>query len=835
MSVEKISLDGVWKLRDVSHPADFLPKFIDSAYQSTDWMEAQVPGDVHPPLIESGRIPDPFLGLNTEKCEWTAHADWWHVKETQVPASFEGKDIFVIFDGIDTFSTIYVNGKKVGETANMFLRYEFNISEHVKVGEKNIIAVCIHGTKEIIEARDTSKYMACFYVPRVFARKAQCQFEWDWAPHLPALGIWESVSLEARDVGIIEDVYIRTKSNGEVHVEATLDFALAKQVNAGERTSQIEVKLSGHGSNVVDVAKVVGKNNFINMKIDNPKLWMPNGYGEPNLYEYEVTLKNDDAVLDVKSGRFGVREVELVEESQGKQMHSFTFKINSVEVFALGANWVPADCFTGTVKKETYENLIRLTKEANFNMIRVWGGGIYEKNEFYDLCDENGIMIWQDMMFACSDIPDDDLEWTRSLIPEFEYQVRRLRNHPCITHWCGGNEKTGSFAELVTTGDVLTNYITRGVVGHLMPDLAYTPSSPYSLTDVSNDAESGDTHGGMYEQAFEDDIRKFRAYIDEKHAVFMSEFGLHGPPQYKSLVKFMSPDKLWPLNEEWEHHVQDNPYNSIPETFVQVQHKCATTLFHAPDSAQEFVKVGGTFYAEHEYAEFQHHRRRQPENSGTMIWMLNDCWPCASWSVIDYYGLPKQSYYALKRACEDVVVSVREMQGKFEFYVTHSLQQKLNGKLVVALCDVDGEKKEIASTDVAIDAHTSKVALTMNQNEVPEMANSYLLVTFDYGQGDASEKFFHKLWKDINWPEPNLNVAITNLEEVDGEYEATFEFCTEKYARCVNLTLKEDHLAYFSDNYFDLISGESKTVTVRSVKAFSPSDVKINHWLTSWK
>jgi beta-mannosidase len=819
---------------DAEHPSAGGSDYSKSSVKTDGWLVTDVPGDIHPTLQKAGILPDPFIELNAEKCLWTGERDWWYRRDITIPKSFDGEKIELVFDGIDTYAGVYVNGVNVGETANSFRQYRFDITDKINLGQKNCIAVCVLATKKILESRDTSKYAACFYTPRVFARKAQCQFSWDWAPHLPAMGIWRDVRIETKKAGVIEDVHVRTKITGEVHFSIEIDDAGKKLVKSGQKL-EIEIEISDGKKRFKKHIFAVGRKNFTTLSIPNPKLWWPNGYGKPELYSYKITLRKGSKTLDEKIGKFGVRKVELLEEPIGEGMQGFRFRVNGVDIFCMGANWVPADCFPGTLKKERYEHLIRLTREANFNMLRIWGGGIYESDSFYDMCDENGIMVWQDMMFACSDIPDDDSAFTRGLIPEFEYQVKRLRNHPCIVHWCGGNEKTGTFAEMVHFGEIVTHYLARGVIEHFAPDATYTPSSPYSLTDVGNEPASGDTHGGTYEEAFVHDITKFREHIDRKRAAFMSEFGLHGPPQMRSLRKFMPADKLWPLNEVWEYHVQDNPYNSLAETFVEVQHKSASTLFHSPDSASEFIKVAGTFHAEYLYDEFLHHRRRLPENTGALIWMLNDCWPCASWSIIDYYGLPKQVYYALKRACSPVVVSFRQIDKGWEVYITHNLPNSIKGKLTVQLQTVDGTVvKKFACKNINLSPRASAAVMQISAKDVPHQKNSYFFAELDYNGKKTATTYFHNLWKDIAWPEPELKMTVGKLTAKDGENVAVVTLKTKRYARCVNISTAEDIHAYFSDNFFDMTPGQTRQITIRSPRCFNPAALRLNHWLTKW-
>ena len=825
MSIDKILLNGVWQLN-----------CLDSGMITDDGLfEINVPGDVHQSLLEASLIPDPFWADNYKRCDWVSRCQWNISRKFEVPASMKGKSLNLVFDGIDTYSTVKLNGKIIGETGNMFRQYCFDISDRAKFGEENLLEVILHSTRNTIEKRDVSGYFGCFNVHRIFSRRAQCQFSWDWAPNLISLGIWQDVRLEAIEGCYIEDVYARGNSNGQASFNIGLDSSIVELLKSGNNGYELDVEISNARHSFKQTQKVGGCKNFIDVRVADPDLWYPNGYGEPNLYDYKVVLRDGKNVIDSYAGRLGFRTFECIQKPDDKGQRSFYFKVNGKPIFSLGANWVPADCFTGTIKEEKYRRLISLAKEANLNTIRVWGGGIYEKDIFYDLCDENGILVWQDMMFACGDIPDDDMDFVAEVIEEFKYQVKRLRNHTSILHWCGGNEKTGAFGALIKRGDLITRYIARGIINDLVPEASYTPSSPFSYNDIANDSRSGDTHGGTYEEAFTDDIRRFRQHIEDKKAVFMSEFGLHGPPVLKSVKKFIPKADIWPLGDIWEAHVQDNPYNSIPETFVKLQEACAARLFYQPQSVEDFIKTAGTFYAEYLYAEFVHHRRRLPENGGAMIWMLNDCWPAANWSVIDYYGEPKQAYYALKRACRAVMTSVKETVDSYQIFITNNSLKPISGEVSLYIDTVDGAKsKLLARADAKIDVNDSVVCLSVAKDgKDMHIADSYLRATFAGDSIEDVEIYFHNLWKDITWLNPKIEASIIDAGFEEGKYKVVYRLFADKFARCVNISLNEDIDCYISDNYFDMQAGSYKDIVITANQEFD-NKISIGHWLTEW-
>jgi beta-mannosidase len=837
---KRISLDGKWQLAGFDHgEGDW-----SAAEAPPGAVAARVPGDVHADLMRAGVIEDPYFGDNADKSKWVTEKDWWYRREFRLAKSALREKTELVFDGIDTYATVWVNGIEVGRTDNMFRQYRFDVTDVVKPGEVNVVVVRIASTVKIIEAIDPKEYFACFNVSRIFVRKAQCHFSWDWAPHLPAIGIWQSVWLESYDSGRLTDVCVRTRCNGAISFFIETDQRRLRQdldgrVDRGRKTEsyvppdEIVVEISGHGQRYRRSVTCRGQKNHLTIFMKRPQLWWPLGMGEPNLYDYRVSLVRNGKVRDSVAGRFGVREVELIEEPRPEGGFTFRFRINGEDVFCKGANWVPADCFPGTVTDDKYRYLVRLAREANFNMLRIWGGGIYEKDIFYDLCDENGIMVWQDFMFACADYPDDDPAFLAAVIPEIEYQVRRLRNHPSIVYWCGGNEKTGSAGFKIHYGERIFHAVTPGVCRDLDPTRPYHAASPYSMTDLGNDRDSGDTHGGCYEHAFKRGIEHFREEIAKFNTVFHSEFGLHGPVLYRTLKRFLPADRREPPNPTWEAHVQDNPYNDLAETFSEVQLKVAERLFGPFQGVREFIKLGSTSHAEILREELEHHRRRKYDNAGAMFWMFADTWPCGSWAVVDYYGLPKPVYYHAKRACAPVSLSFEPGDGEYRVWLVNDLRRPLKARLAYGVGSVASATVRVRTKHVSIAADSAAPVAVIAAGQVPGDRNSYLLASLA-GAAGATATFFPHLWREVEWPEPEIGSRVVSRKSRSGRVETVVELRARRYARCVNLTVPGDDHAIFSDNFFDLMPSQRKRVTIETRRAFDPERLRIDHWLTQW-
>lgn len=863
MPVNTLTLDGQWLMTDYPHGQGEAARPFEPTASTEGWLTTAVPGDIHPTLVENGRLPaDLFMGTNVEQCRWTGEREWWFRRDFDVPADFARARCELVFEGIDLFGTIWLNGRHVGDTRNSHRAHRFDVTDTLRPGRRNTLVVRVGATLRILEANPYQKYFACFNTPRIFARKAQCQFSWDWAPHLPALGIWRSVRLESFDSGRIMDVAVRPRNDGQVTFHVTLDERTYHQdldqstvkVEAAQSprpTGDLVVEISGpfnvpergKGRPVRHKIAVGGQKNFCTLTVPRPQLWWPNGYGSQPLYRYRITLLRNGRTHHQVEGRFAFREVRLVEEPLGPERLSFRFEINGTPIFCKGANWVPPSCFPGTLKAEKYRHLIRLARDAHFNMIRVWGGGIYEADAFYDACDELGIMIWQDFMFACSDYPDDHPEFIDEVIPEIEYQVKRLRNRPCVVYWCGGNEKTGSAGFKVSYGERLFHVIIRGACGDLDPTRPYRPASPQSHTDLGNDQNSGDSHGGCYEQAYEAGITCWREKMRDFRTVFNSEFGYHGPTRMQSLIKCVPRDKIWPISQEMEYHVQDNPYNTIPETFAQVQARMASTLVGDVNDAESFVRCASTFHAELLRAEIEHHRRRKWENAGAMFWMFDDCWPCASWSVVDYYLLPKPAYYAAKRGFAPVIVAIIDEPDRYDVYAVNDTLKPLAGTLTFGQAGVTGEPLWSRTCQGRVGANASKLAASIPKKRVKNTADSYLFGRFAArGRTLAETTFFHRPWREINWPVPELSWRITPSAKVAPDHVANngshyitrVTFKTVHYARMVHIDGVEGPGTLLSDNFFDLLPGSTKTVLICSGHRIDPAAVRIRHWLDKW-
>ncbi|HID08106.1 MAG TPA: glycoside hydrolase family 2 protein, partial [Armatimonadetes bacterium] len=423
--MDKQCLDGEWEFRRVN---------------DSEWLPATVPGCVHTDLLALGRIPDPFISDNERHVQWVAEADWEYRKRFHANSTLlNHQRVFLECDGLDTIAQLRLNGRVIGHADNMFVRWRFDVTDLMRDAENSLI---VRFTSPLKYARPLLKRDPLFSpghsLPGApYVRKSPCQYGWDWGPKLPTMGIWRHIRLAGYSIARIDDVHIRQRhlrTGVRLNVRVVLERWEAVPVT-------IQLRVTSPNGEVYEASRTIkGIENdaTLAVTITNPKLWFPNGYGEQPLYTVAIEVYADGRLLDSATRRIGLRTLKLVQRPD-RYGESFVFVINGIPIFCKGANWIPADVFPSRVTRERYEHLIRSAVEAHMNMLRVWGGGIYEDDCFYDLCDEYGILVWQDFMFSCSVYPGDE-EFINNVKREAMDNIRRIRHHPCLALWCGNNE-----------------------------------------------------------------------------------------------------------------------------------------------------------------------------------------------------------------------------------------------------------------------------------------------------------------------------------------------------------------------------------------------------------
>jgi beta-mannosidase len=782
-----------------------------------DAIPARVPGCVHTDLLAAGKIDDPFYRDNEAGLQWISEADWVYSRTFDVPADLLQHDrVLLRCEGLDTLATITLNGRRVGRCSNMFRTWEMNLKDALHPGE-NAIEVRFASPIAYIKERAEHRSLPDWSGPRepknrAWLRKEPCNFGWDWGPVLITSGIWRPIYLLAFSTGRLTDVHIHQRhSEGKVDLSLTVS---AEVLGKAELTAAVTVSLDGQPVAQGKAALEDGAAR-LRLTIPDPKLWWPRGLGEQPLYEVRTELLSPGGeVLDTDSKSLGLRTLRL-DRHADEWGESFQFVANGVPFFAKGANWIPADQFATRMTPERYEDLLRSAADANMNMLRVWGGGIYEDDIFYDLCDRLGLCLWHDFMFACSTYPTFDEDFMRSVRAEAEDNLRRLRHHPSIALWCGNNElEQGLVGEDWTDRRMswkdygkLFDELLPAVVKELDPDRDYWPSSPHSpcgeRTDYNNPT-CGDAHlwavwhGGQ----------PFEWYRTCEHR-FNSEFGFQSFPEPLTSYAFTQPADRNVTSYVMEHHQRSGTGNALIMHYLLDWFRLPTS-FDMTLWLSQILQGMAIKYA------VEHWRRAMPRGMGTLYWQLNDTWPGPSWSSIDYHGRWKALQYMARRFNAPLLVSgVENLEDEtVALHVTSDLPETTKAHLRWRLTDVDGTPVAEDAIEIEVPPRRDTRTSTLNlRRHLERHGNRSLLLWLDLtseaGFSSSNLVLFARP-KHLEVPDPGLATAIEEIG--DGAFAVTLT--SVKPALWTWLSLRAAD-ARFSDNFVHLYPGEAQTITVR--------------------
>jgi beta-mannosidase len=810
------------------------------------WIEVLVPGDVHQALLAAGRIEDPFYNRNEERCAWVEDREWWYRLVFDGPQTPLDPDerLRLIFHGLDTFTTAWLNGEEIGRHQNMFREAVFDVGAQVRFGEPNTLT--LRFDRPLDHAGNGAPDQWGRNPERVGMRKAQFGFGWDWGPRLPTVGIWRPVELRRERRAAIRGVHFYTleidRSGGRAAVAVRIEaerFATDSLLTAsitlaaadatrrdGRSIAEQTLALEGVGSSLEATAYLT---------VENPRLWWTHDLGDPALYDLSVTLEQDGADLDRQARRVGIRTLELDQSPDPDEPGTrfFRFILNGVPIFARGADWIPADSFVGAIEEERYETLIEAARNANMNMLRVWGGGIYERDAFYDLCDSLGLLVWQDFMFACATYPEEPPQFVAEVEAEARYQVRRLRSHPCLVLWCGNNENQWIHdrtfwykPDARVPGSLYYDEVLPRVVAELDGRTPYWPGSPYGGSD-HNAREEGNVHDwevwhGNFPRRFGEKPRReptpenvsYLRYAEDTGR-FISEFGMHASPVLETLRRAIPPEQLYYHSPSMDHHNKDEPKNKGDNLML--------TVTGLPANLEEYIDFSMIAQAEGLKFGIEHFRRRKPHCSGTLFWQLNDCWPVLSWSVLDYYGFGKAGYYYVRRAYAPVLASFKTLEDSgVELWITNDARSDITDTATVRLGTFAGETVREEELPIRVAANSSRAVKRWEGREVNGRPDRYLSVHSTTRLFPTNRHFFAAI-KDLRRTPVRPNAKISSAEE----HELRVSLQTPEYAYFVHLTVPDEG-ARFSDNYFDLEPGERRTITITNEKGtLTPDVVKV--------
>ena len=681
-----------------------------AAQDDMQWRSAEVPGVVHTDLIRHGVITDPWFRLNEKDAQWVERKDWVYKTTFDISKEeLDKKHIVLTFEGLDTYAEISLNGKILANTDNMFLRYDYDVRKHLKVG-KNELQVKfqspINKLENFVAARPyvlpaPNEPVDIKVSP--YVRKAPYQFGWDWGPRMVTSGIWRPVYLKFYDEPIIRDVQIHQKQLDSTLavIDVEVDVFIP---NEGDYELSV-------GAVKIPIKNMQGEQKIRQeIRIEKPNLWWPYEWGEPYLYDVEVRILEKETIVDTKTKRFGLRTIELVQEPD-ELGETFYFKVNGQKFFMRGANYIPQSNFLPSVTDEQYRKLIEDTKAVNINMIRVWGGGIYENDIFYDLCDEQGILVWQDFMFACSMYPGDE-PFLENVKEEVQQNVLRLRNHPSIAHWNGNNEvsvawtnwgwqKEFKYSETDST-KIYNDYLNifEGLIPEALKKLdstrSYSPTSPmFSFTKLKEFKKGPVHYWGVWHAGQEFD--KYAKYVGR----FMAEWGFQSFPNIETIKKF-STDEDWDIESEVMKWHQKS---YIGNDMILKQ---GLNYFPKPNNFEEFVTFSQRTQALAMRAAIDAHRLA-PYNGGTIYWQLNDCWPAPSWSTRDVYGNWKEAHRQLAWLYAPLAIlpKIDDKDKALELVALNDLRFTENVTLVIT--QIGAEKKELHRQKISVKPSTFNV------------------------------------------------------------------------------------------------------------------------------
>jgi beta-mannosidase len=785
---------------------------------------ASVPGSVHMDLLANGIIEEPYYRSNEKDLQWIGNRNWIYTTTFDVTDKLLNHDrVSICFDGLDTYADVYLNGKKILEANNYFRSWEKEVKDNLSTGKNTLVVHFKNATDQNRQLLESDSIP--LFDDYVYTRKPAFHFGWDWGPVFVTSGIWRPVYLKAWSNGIITDSYIIQEQvsdqiahlKNEVEVESTTSAKAQLIIECAEADIR----------EVVNVNLVAGTNKISHrFSIDQPQLWWSNGLGDPYLYEIKTSLVSQGKLLDSKKMSVGIRELKLV-QNPDETGSSFHFELNGVPVFMKGANYIPQESFQSKVDSADYRKVIQHALDANMNMLRVWGGGFYEEDYFYELCDQHGLLVWQDFMFACSMYPGEE-DFLENVRQEAIENVIRLRNHPCLAVWCGNNENYIGWqdwrwsnryskedsAKVWHDYERLFEELLPNVVSHYNSNTPYWPSSPkYGWGYPVN--KDGDVHLWAVWHAQD----PFEVFLEKENiGRFMSEYGFQSLPEMKTIESFTLPE---------DHHIDSEVMKNHQKHRIgyPVIDKYLKRDYQWPKDFESYVYLSQVLQAKGIKMAIEAHRRAMPFCMGTLYWQLNDCWPVASWSSVDYYNRWKALHYKVRDAYANMLVSPIVENDSLNVYVVSDLTIAKKGMLEIKLIDFKGQIIWEEKKEIMIPANTSEVTAAYPLAEIVNKypSNEVVLITEikDNEKLVSRNELYLARPKELPLKDPHITFDVETI----GPDSLKINLRTTYLAKDVFLSFTNAD-GYFTDNYFDLIPGETKELFFiqqnRSTKNWEP-------------
>ncbi|KAK3329108.1 glycoside hydrolase superfamily [Apodospora peruviana] len=815
---------------------------------------AQFPTNVHLDLLHNGLIPDPFIGKNELDVQWVGEAKWIYkttFRSQQVP---EGAKAILAFDGLDTFATVVLNGETILETDNMFLPERVDVTSVLKTSgdEENELVITfdsayLRGWK-LVEKYPDHKW-GCWNgdSSRLAVRKAQYHWGWDWGPNLNTCGPWRPINLEIYEARLA-DLSCQSEVDNSL---SSADITVTAEVEGKADKVRFEISLNGEQVATETVDSSPGKVSA-SFHLDKPSLWYPVRYGKQPLYQVKASLLGGDDVIDEDTKKVGLRRAELVQRPLKEQPGtSFFFQVNNIPLYCGGSDWIPADNFVPRISRQKYFDWVKLVADGNQFMIRVWGGGIYEEQDFYDACDEYGILVWQDFMFGCGNYPAWP-ELLESIKREAYENVKMLRHHPSIVIWAGNNEDyqyqesvnlTYNYEDKNPDNWLKTDFPARYIYEKILPDICselipstfYHPGSPWGAGVDTHDPTVGDIHQWNVWHGTQEKYQNFDKLVGR----FVSEFGMEAFPSVKTIDAYLplgkdDPDRYPQSSTVDFHNKADGHERRIALYLVE-------NMRYAPDPLEQFVYSTQLMQAECLASAYRLWKRQwkgpgREYCGGALVWQINDCWPVTSWAIADYYLRPKHAYFTVKREMAPVSIGITrkehhhpkdkytrvniDTKTQIEVWGSNLTLEDLTVDCVLRAWDVEtGEQtfsETVASLVLPENRSTDIVAMEVPVIK-PKSGEEARTVVAAYLQVQDSGK---QIARYVNWPEPLKYLHLQKPKELKAVLTADFkvvEISAEVPVKGVALECEDDDVK-FDDNLVDIVPSEVVRIGVRGAK-----------------
>ncbi|MGC8865127.1 MAG: glycosyl hydrolase 2 galactose-binding domain-containing protein [Bacteroidales bacterium] len=789
-SEERILLNEGWKF---------------SQRGSQEWLPARIPGTVHTDLLHAGKIADPFYGCNEKELQWIGETDWtYRLTFVACPDWKQWPMQELVFEGLDTWADVYLNGRKIIEANNMFRAWRADVKDQLLPGQ-NVIEVRFHSALQKFLADSVALGYPLPGGRWNTSRKAAYHFGWDWGPRFITCGIWKPVYLHFSAEPALKDVWLNNDSITPQQAWLTLHVDFRQNLPSDQK---IDIALKDKSSGQIllhqTISPAKGSHNLrLPFQINNPHLWWCNGLGEPHLYHLSLEIKTSKGVTYKREIVHGVRKVELVRQHD-EWGESFFFRLNGVPVYSKGANYIPSHSFLPEVKPAQYRRIMQEAVFANMNMLRVWGGGVYEDDYFYDLADSLGLMIWQDFMFACALYPGTE-NFLNNVRAEAIEQVSRLRRHPSVVLWCGNNESDEAwhnwgyqqlFRMSSEIQDTIWNHYQR-LFHTILPEVvkAYSPSVPYVSTSPQTgwgrpeSMTAGDSHyWGVWwgREPFE----KFQ----EKVPRFMSEFGFQAMPEVSTLRK------IQPLESDSLFSPQLRCHQKHPTGFETIQVYLEREKLH-PQTVQEYIYLTQLIQARGIGLGIAAQRSSRPRCMGSLYWQLNDCWPVTSWSSVDFLGNRKALHFTARDLYDTLALALFIEKGFLKVFALNDNPSQKEGQFKLKIRFFGGKERLLTSERVKLNPLSSNVLYQLPATSLPPAGNYLLEATLANQKFTRTTTLIPGVLGELSLERAQIKYRI---EPTQGGFFLTLT--TDRFVPWLQLYLLETP-ARFSDNFVNLWPG----------------------------